>query len=421
MFPNSPFARPTSSFNNPVALVAPLPSDSPIVQILVNQSYIPYILGCLQQLLLQSTWNTNDYDQIDIMQQKIWTLIGMVGSATAPYPRATGSAGVDVEDFMIRQDPDNPCLLQSSVDGVSWCTFADLSKCLNPGQPGSSQQPQPPSGGGQHCYDLSWNAAGTALIPTVVNSGDTLTVQSASGAGQGGSPVQWYCTDGQQFFAGGCIGQQFTDSSDPAPSIFHGRLVFRIGSNYYDAAPGTVFTVPSGITNQQVTIQANFPLSGASGSYVASVCVTNNQPASWSHTLDFTLNTWGFSAYTGDDTPGAVWTSGVGWTGAAGTANPGNRYCDIGISVPSTTVVSAIVYYKTNGISGGYDFELFNPSQNAFALPNSGGSQIAMFNPALSSVTIIRVLLEQAGSQTEIGVTRLIISGTGTDPFPFAP
>jgi hypothetical protein len=433
MWPNSPFARPTSSFNHPVALIAPLPLDAPLVQVSVNADYIPYIVGCLTQLLLQTTWNTDDLNLVDVMQQKIWTLIGLFGNAQPPYVPAIGSAGADSEDYMIRQDPDNPCLLQTSIDGENWCTFADLSLCMTAGQPGSHSYPQPAPGQPGQCYNVSWNAAGKAYVPTSVSSGDTINVSNASGAGSDTMTNLWWCVDGQLFILGACAPNPITYSTDPLPSVQHGKLILQIGTTAYDMTIGTDFVVPSGIINQPISVLANFNLSGASGSYAVSVCVKNNQVATWTHNFDFTASPFGFIAGSTGGTLSGLWAAGQGWSSVNDdTLGDGNFYNLLYLTrnFLSTNITEIkIVYDLTIGSEifvGGNGLEVATDATNRISITQdhlvSGAGQTEDTGTFSQMCTQISIEIVASSSHTAFSggtatLKSMAVSGTGIDPF----
>lgn len=89
MFPDSEFAVPTSSFNSPVLPPTVEPGDSPNKTFTINCEYLPYIRGALQQLLLQSTWKTDDPGLLALTQSRIWNLIDIFQECSSgEYPFA---------------------------------------------------------------------------------------------------------------------------------------------------------------------------------------------------------------------------------------------------------------------------------------------------------------------------------------------
>jgi len=313
VFIDSGFAPPVPAFPFPVALVNSDPDENPLVTICFNRDWLPYVVTCLYQLTLQATWATNDADALNLVQARAMTLISnFIQGCNPPLPNAVpGADGGD--EFMLRQNPDNPCELQTSVDGVHWCTWADLSLCKpDVTQPGGGSE-QPPAGGGQACYNAVMRASEQWNVPTSVSSGDQITFSNVKGAGaDGGIDGLWYCPNGQTFVAGLCIGVPGPKTADIANTIPHMRLIVKVGATWYDAYD-TSFTVPGGVTGSPVIVQINdSTISDNSGSYTFDVCVTNNQSANFTHTFDFTANDGGFVQWdaVNDKTD---WTPGVGW------------------------------------------------------------------------------------------------------------
>src|SRR5262249_21564671 len=87
------------------------------------------------------------------------------------------------------------------------------------------------------------------------------------------------------------------------------KIIAQIGSTFYDVY-GSLFTVPGGITNQQVQFQVNLAdISGNAGQFTFDVTVCNNQAAPWAHTLNVRLSPYGFN-HTSD---GGLWLGGEGF------------------------------------------------------------------------------------------------------------
>jgi hypothetical protein len=276
------------------------PDDHYCFQILVpkDRFHLAAFYGAIQALTYSQAWEKDPAHTaaaVSRVWQKIW--LKLLEGPNCP-DCAPGNLGGFEDEILIRQNPDNPCEIQSSADGIHWCTFIDLSLCRpGSGQPGGgSTQPEP--GGGIQCYDFNVAASSAIVLPTVVSTGDIITIAKADGAGNASGEFDWRCTDGQLYFAGTCQEAKTHDGGDPDPSLYHGQIIMLIDGTYYSAIAGTAFTVPGGISDAQVTLQANFPLPGASGSYQLNVCVQNNQLPTWLHVLDFRTGTNGFVPWT---------------------------------------------------------------------------------------------------------------------------
>jgi len=181
------------------------------------------------------------------------------------------------DDMLLRQNPDNLCKLETSIDGVHWCdTGIDFSLCLSGGQPGAGAE-QPPAGGGEACYPAVLGCNNIWLLPTLVSTGDVIDVTGASGAGSWDGGLDWTCPDGHVFLGGICLGvTSSTNAGNPMPALPTNQLIVSIGGTYYDAMAGPL-TVPSGFSNAVVTFLCNdIDRTDNAGTYSFQVCVTNN-------------------------------------------------------------------------------------------------------------------------------------------------
>jgi len=73
---NRPFAHPTSSFNEPVLPPSVEPDEGEQVQVCFAVGWLPYVLGALSQLLLQSTWQGDPADVL-LAQGRATNLLGL--------------------------------------------------------------------------------------------------------------------------------------------------------------------------------------------------------------------------------------------------------------------------------------------------------------------------------------------------------
>lgn len=245
-----------------------------------DPDFIYNLIGALEPLTWWFSYRGEDPTRrkrlIAATMRDIWEHIEF---EQCPQPVTAPAIGADGEENLLRQNPDNPCLLETSIDGTHWCAFADLSLCKpGPGQPGAgAEQPRP---GGCATYSGDMQAPYTWLLPTNVNENDTIEVIGFTGAWTDGNALgQWRCPDGSLYVAGVCVGALLYDSLDPLPASPHMTLLALIDGVYYDAMRGPI-TVPSGVSNAQVTFLANDELrSDNSGAIGFDVKVCNNQAA----------------------------------------------------------------------------------------------------------------------------------------------
>lgn len=426
MFPNSPFASPTSSFNHPVPLVGTDPDADPLVCVTFNKSYIPYIVGALQQLLLQSTWSTNDLNAIDLQQMRVFDLIYLF-SVAQPCVTPTVHSGIG-GDFMplIRQNPANSCILEGSFDNITWVTIMDVSKCQNFGTNPGAGTPQPVPGGGsvKNCYALDANSILSIGIP--VSTGDVITLD-ISGSGWDGVEVDfgplYRCPDGKQYLAGICTGFQRTDGSDPVPSAYHMSTVISIAGTFYSIMPNVPFTVPSGVSNVTPFIQVNdSSLANNQGSYQVCITVVNNAVTSWCMEFNFELGTFGWLSNAAG--AGALWNAGEGWSNDP-SQNSGQD-TQIYISFPSTEITSISFDYAWDGTCPGGS-SIMSIYKDIYVIPYIMSSAISNPSGTLSwagdlNFTAIYVGGNMAGGGCVAGGHNLIIKsctirGKGINPF----
>ncbi len=394
--------------------------------------------GFLEEMTFAKRWNTNSKSE-GFQIAAVWDKV--IGKARENFllrecesftHASVGAEGA--EDQMIRQDPDNPCLLQTSIDGINWCTFADISKCIaGPGQPGNGT-PQPPAGGGQQCYHAVLNANSTWLLPTPVNTGDIIQINNAVGASSNSHDANWHCPNGDQFFAGACIGFSETDGTNPDPAGPTGSLIINIAGTFYALFPGP-FTVPAGVSNVQPTIQVNdTTISGDSGQLIFDVCVTNNQAATWTYSVpDFAITPghWALFSRSEAGCGGAIrtgfYTSGTGWTAedSCGPANPNNSYINTVLILPSPRTISRIIMDYTLAANSNVssDIEIFVlqggvETQVAQILnPSAGSAALDTGNVSLANVAEIRLRVAMDVLATNPVINSAAVSGFGTPPF----
>jgi hypothetical protein len=65
-----PYAHPVGSFVSPVIPPDVEPADDDKIMVCVSVAWLPYVMGALSQLTLQSTWKTDDPDTVLLAQQR---------------------------------------------------------------------------------------------------------------------------------------------------------------------------------------------------------------------------------------------------------------------------------------------------------------------------------------------------------------
>ena len=430
MFPDSPYAHPVGSFQRPVPVPGVDPDSGQQIAVIFSAAWLPYVVGALKQLVLQSTWIAEG-GALDTVQGQAMTLLYLFSIAQSVPSTQYVSLGADMPFFREVCEGGQSFLEFESCPG-EWTRLANSNQIGQPGQQ-SGGAPQPPAGGSQ-CYNLSFAANSLALVPTTVNSGDQVTLNSASGAGSDDG-LHWYCDDGSIFFAGTCSEPGITFGTDPLPSAPHMALLLEIGTTLFQAVVGTPITVPPGVTNAQIALRTNDPnLTLNSGSYAVSVCVQNNATPEWTHTFDFSLESGGFiPQVAGASGAQGAWQPGLYWGSTDTVASDGSneRGMLLHLSFPARDILSISVQYDlTLGaivagdqvlavvLNPGAVIEISKDTASVVqgtgvnasgSIPVSGGNQIVI----------------QFNSDYEVGGVRsgvahllkLTISGKGTDPF----
>jgi hypothetical protein len=417
------------------------PSDSVCYQVPVpnDRQHIAAFMGAIYGLSKPYEWQ-NDAAHTALQVGVVWRRIFDNLQKCADNTGNSCSFGADIGEALIRQNPDNPCEIQSSADGNTWCTFIDLSLCLTGGQPGAGS-PQPSPDGGTACYTGKLQANGVVLLPTVVNTGDIITVNNFSGAGTDGT-AQWFCPDGSIFFLGACAGPSGLNGSDPLPTAQHMSILAKIDGVYYPLAEVGAITVGASVVNQQVTLQVNDSSLGDNyGEYTFNVCVQNNQETTWTHELKFDLSANSFVNWNdlvSSGTPG-TWTPGTGWIastiyqGSSGEYFRTVRIKRTGITpfkFRGATVVGDMTKggfvgsgeYGVNvqvGVAGSYT-SVVSVANSAMS---DGSNQSWPDTASINGVDELRVVLtcstSSPGDTTSGGdtVIKLIVTGEGSDPF----
>ncbi len=418
MLPDSVFSSATPSFQFPVPVPGISPLDEPLVCVVFNKYWVPYIVGSLMQLLLQSTWANVTPSQLNTVQEQAFTLIDLFSRSIVSGTITRFSAGGF--ELLIRQNVDNPCILESSPDGIHWCEFVDMSLCLGGvGQPNGTQ-PQPSKGGGQQCYKGSFNAGSKFLVPTTVNTGDSILLQIADGAGNDGNELSWRCSDGEVYFAGACTGQTTTNSADPLPTTPHMAIIAQAGAAVFPISEGTPVIVPAGVSDASLYLYVNNGVIGVpSGSYTVVICVTNNQTSSWAHTIDFALSSGGFSLSA--PYSNGLWVSGQGWEPDPASSTP--QSFSIALTLPHSGVfeTAQVTLLSIAGAPAGAlgvtnVGATTNLVQSGSPIPASGTPQ--SFNNAFSGTSFSNIQIE---SSTTPGLIAQSVTFTGIGINPFVP
>lgn len=280
-----------------------------------NVYHIGAFRGALYNLTSARFWQ-DDPAHTALLVAKVWQDIYDQITAVPCETPLVPSAGNLQEDYLLMLaepycDAQGKCRFHIRCDVCDpWIDVALVSDLIaNP--PGTGNQPAPGGGTSSFCGNVA--AIDGRVFPVQVNSGDLITVSSATGHWNDGSLVE-HCVNGDIFFIA-CTGSGAAPvgGADVVPLAPHMSAVVRFSSGYFAIYPGGSLVVPMGIVNEEPFIVANKPtLNSGSGSIDMCITVQNNQAATWSHFFDFTLSPQGFMTNysTGN---GGVWVPGQGF------------------------------------------------------------------------------------------------------------
>jgi hypothetical protein len=104
---NEPYPRSVGSFQRPVAPPDADPDDGAIMTVCFNAAWLPFILGALQQLTLQATWE-GDAATILLAQDRAQLLLAMFGSGGGSCDSCMTVCGIlyDADTDQIKQTYD---------------------------------------------------------------------------------------------------------------------------------------------------------------------------------------------------------------------------------------------------------------------------------------------------------------------------
>lgn len=342
--------------------------------------------------------------------------------------------------FDIRLKPGSDCIIQETQDGGStWVDAIDMSLCATEtansvfdarfpptNTPDRGQPGEQPGGGNpqpNECFDLDLSVAGNqmVLIPLAIGSAWTVTISQPQGAwGDSANLTAWWaCYDGHQFIAGICTGGTETSGTDPSPSDNHMALLLAMpGGAYHALTNNTPYVIPDGLPTGNYYLLANDTLIGDNqGGITLHLQACNT--AVWEHEFDWSTGKHGWRpVLRSGDVDNAVYVDGLGWVPNSSFSD---SECRISIDVLLTgTVTSATLYYDaTVAPNSGqllFDDFGFGASDQIVLHPETTGTHIV----ANGSGSVINSHFRidcTCGAASAIILRKLVLIGTGTDPF----
>lgn len=213
--------------------------------------YLRAFVGTFFELASARSWD-NDEAHTALQVAQVWLEIALALKPGCSNGSGAGDSGGDMP--RLRQNPDNPCLLEQECLPDQWVTLFDASLCVqaNTGQPSPGGDGPGPGQTQQFCLKLSGN--GKVLLPIAVQGGWTLTLTNKTGGWTDGGG-DWNCPNGQSYIGGLCFGVGGLDGGDPLPTALHASIIAEIDTLFYDG--NALITVPPGLVDQQVVFQMN--------------------------------------------------------------------------------------------------------------------------------------------------------------------
>jgi hypothetical protein len=392
MIPFNGYPRPYGSFSEPVAIPATEPDAGSQVCVQFGRNWLPYVLGALQQLLLQSTWIYTTKTELLEVQGSVFNLIAMFGNA------------IDTGDCLTEptfRQPDD-CSLQVSIDGgATWATIFDARACAIGaadnqiaegiaagilGGPTQLPPTTPPIPLACWTYHVTLTGNGVFKIPFALNDGWTVQITNAKGGWYDGNLLApWFCPDGNEYQLGDCLASSgTTDTADPLPTQNHMELLFQYGSVFVPAY-NTTYAIPSGTGSTDGQFRANDSvLSDNAGSIEFDLTVCNESVVIvCPEVLDFTTGQHHTDA-NGDNTVtpygyyGGGYASGVGYQSTPTVIGgySGVTDCIEILDAISMTTVDSVITYGNNsdGTTDLYYFVAWQTDDNAWHQSGGGSS-----------------------------------------------
>lgn len=408
------------------------PPDTICLQIQVpnDTRHIAAFVGQVQYLTNWWAWDRDDAHSGKQLAA-IWLAV-LNGITTCAGEPISKILGMEVEEMSVLRVDCDCNVWVTCCDGTQkQILTGDQVKALIQSQPAQGA-PQPAPGGGCVSYSGSITGNGRYLLPTLLNTGDTVTV-TAQGASQGDGYSHWNCPDGSQFFLNACLPVSNTHPSDLLPTVPSGCLLINISGTYYHL--NGAFTVPAGVTNEQAFICLNYdPTVQAYGSITLSdVEVCNNTVATFTHNFDFTLSNYGWvpnDTFQGDPVLYTHYAPGSGFVADCTTVHGASQTFAIA-SLPLTTPVeiTEITVFYTASLGTGAHLSpirfFYNADANfdEYLATLLAGNQSATeddVNNRMCSRLYFQMVAAAGGGGCPDGavtVTGVQVKGYGIDPF----
>lgn len=441
----------------------------------INQDWLPYIMGCLDQLRNPSTWIVADDDAMEAILTKVAKLQQMFGGrAVCPVPLSLRVDGCDLQsstdggatwetvtgwsDFLADCIPpqtiidfDGGCSLNQSYDGGA--TFTPVSGWLDnfptcvqnytpiiglPPNPGL----QPPD---QLACSISAYLAETVIVGAIGQAvtaiQDDLTLLNFGLNVLDIIPEFVIVREGVEAFTTIYAAVQDGTISDYEDALSDGTLLVNIQCAIFTAivgdgyvTPGNFptllanvgavsYTHPDVVTAIKAYLTALGPTGTAQLSQIAGLESGADCSACgvWCWQFDFRVSDAGTTPYNPAVDPN--WVAGQGFEGTyeAGEAPPAVD-AGIYISFAPTYCTTVGTHYRADSVSGGAARQMFAYSAGVQIASTAMGSAAApggIFQQMTVNATIdtVLVILRSAGPIATQAIQDVVLEGTGSNPF----
>lgn len=441
----------------------------------INQDWLPYVIGCLDQLRNPSTWIVADDDAMESILIKVARLQQMFGGrAVCPVPFELRVDGCDLQsstdggdtwdtitgwsDFLDNCIPpqtiidfDSGCSLnQSYDDGATFTPVAgwldNFPTCVQNYTPIIGLPPNP---GDQDSDQLACSIAAYIAENVVVGAmgkavtaiQDDLTLLSFGLNVLDIIPEFVLVREGADAFSIIYAAVQDGTIADYEDAVSDGTLLLNIQCAIYQAIQSAGYVTPSNfaaiISGVEAVTYAHPDVVAKIGAYMEALGATGlaqlsqiaglqtgadcSSCGTWCYKFDFTVTDAGVTAY--QTPPGLTWTSGIGFTSqfVAGEAPPAVD-ASIVLSFAPTLVETATVTFQADQIAGtalrhfyaqlgGTNID--DTSMTAAAVP-SGTTQGLTVSDTIDTLIVI---VRSAGSTGVNTIVQCTLAGNGANPF----
>lgn len=466
------------SFEIPEIPPAYEPDAEPLVCLpAINQYWLPFVMGALDQLRNPSSWLVADDDAMSTTLYRVTKLREMIGAraicmsfairfdaASCQLQQSTdgGTTWIEVDgwdDFVTCLPPqtliefDSGCTLSQSLDGgmsyeavPGW--IENFGSCVQNYMPIIGLPPNP----GDETPDQFACSIASYLASTVILNAmsaavtaiqDDLTLLSFGANVLDFIPEFVLVRLGYDAISIIYAAVSEGTLSDYEDAIADGTLWLNVSCAIYDAIESLGYVTPANfgaiLANIAAISYAHSDVISTIESYISSLGATGLAQLSqragletgadcsscagsgWCYTFDFTHDDGGFTSYS---PPSSAWVPGQGWTGTYQSAeSPPATDASIMLTFPTTGFVTGYSFgWYADQPSGGAQRELFARlgGTNLVTAFVDGGAHPGGANSSIGvSETIDNIILiiRSAGVDSNLRITDLTIVGTGANPF----